>query len=188
MTTRTFFSFIAAATVVVMAFAAPVHAEMFPGETPPPSADSLQKLTAFLDSTGFVASRLELKDIDSDPVPELIALATAPRTKPQVRDRAIKCLSMFRDARVQEAFQELLARNKGDKNLGLIALSYLEAFGEDAVPDLEPLLTHKKPEVRAVVAKGFGLFGGQKGYDLLREHKSAETDATVLQAMSPFVQ
>jgi len=52
----------------------------------------------------------------------------------------------------------------------------------------KPFLEHKKPEVRAVVAKGFGMFGGQKGYDLLREHNRVESDARVLEAMRPFVQ
>jgi len=188
MTRRTHLTHLAAAAVLVLAFAAPAQAETFSGETPAASADSLKQLTAFLDSTSFVASRLELRDIDTDPVPELITIATAPRTRAQVRERAIQCLSMFRDARVREAFKGMLDHNKGDKTFGLIALSYLEAFGEDAVDDLKPFLEHKKPEVRAVVAKGFGMFGGQKGYDLLREHNRVESDARVLEAMRPFVQ
>ena len=171
-----------------ISFAMPASAEMYGGQGEKANADTLAKIEAFLDSSQFIASRQELKELDADPVPELISLAEGRKTSSLVKDRAIKCLSLFRDARVQKSFSKLLKQSRGKGDFKIIAMSYLEAFGEEAVDDLTPYLTSKKPEVRAAVARGFGMFGGQKGYDLLRDHTRTETDAKVLQAMRPFVQ
>jgi hypothetical protein len=154
---------------------------------PADEVDNLNSITAYLVGQSFIASRTELRAIDSDPVPELVAIAADRRKKPFVRERAIKCMSLFRDARVKKGFSEMLG-GRPDKYFSLVVMAYLEAFGEDAVEDIKPFLTHKKADVRATVVKGFGIFGGQKGYDLLVELEATESNPQVQAAIRGYVQ
>lgn len=149
--------------------------------------DNLEAVQTWLDSTQFMVSRTELMKVDPEPVPELIALAKGKKTPAEVRERAIKSLSLFRGEEVQAAFKDLLKQHGKGKLYMSVAFAYLEAFGEDAVPDLAPNLQSKDADIRATTARGFGIFGGQSGYDLLKEHRPNETDERVLQAMRPFV-
>ena len=154
---------------------------------PADEVDNLNAITAYLVGPTFIASRTELRAVDADPVPELVAIAADRRKKPFVRERAIKCMSLYRDARVQKGFASML-ETRPDQYFSLIVMAYLEAFGEDAVEDIKPFLTHKKADVRATVVKGFGIFGGQKGYDLLVELDAAESNPEVQAAIRGYVQ
>lgn len=149
--------------------------------------DHLDEITVYLVGQTFIASRTELRAIDADPVPELVEIASDRRKKPFVRERAIKCMSLFRDKRVQQGFAGLLD-GKPNRYFSYIVMAYLEAFGEDAVDDIKPFLTHKKADVRATVVKGFGIFGGQKGYDLLVELEQTESNPEVQAAIRGYVQ
>ena len=75
-----------------------------------------------------------------------------------------------------------------DRYFGLVVMAYLEAFGEEAVNDVKPFLTHRRASVRATVVKGLGIFGGQEGYDLLIEHEKTESSAEVQAQIRAFVQ
>lgn len=176
--------YITAAALLMVSSAGVAQAQEAPAEGAP---TQLAEVQAFLDSSQFMLSRTELMKIDADPVPELTALALGKKTPAEVRERSIKSLSLFRGEPVRAAFQAILKQHGGTKLYPAIAFAYLEAFGEDAVPELTPYLQGKNADVRATTARGFGLFGGQAGYDLLREHQRTETDERVLQAMRPFV-
>lgn len=190
---------IAVALVVPTTFATSVSAEPTPAvavdrldeaaEPHPSSAvtvNRLDEVRAYLASWEFIVSRKELQAVDPDPVPEVIQLATAKRTSPLVKERAIKCMSLYRSAQTKAAFVNLLDQ-RPDKNFSLIVMAFMEAFGEDAVDDVAPFLTHERPAVRAVVAKAFGIFGGQPGYDMLVEHNVVEKNLEVLTAMERWI-
>jgi hypothetical protein len=149
--------------------------------------DNLDAMIAYLVSPQFIASRSELRRVDTSPVPELIVVATDAKKKPFVRERAIKCLSLFRDQQVKAAFSQML-EGKADRYFSHKAMAYLEAFGEDAVDDLERFLTDSDPQVRLVVVKGFGLFGGQKGFDLLVERDKVEENPQILAQIKNYIQ
>lgn len=174
----------------ILALVTLVAASAMADPTPAGAADEVDQLdavTAYLVGPTFIASRTELRSIDADPVPELVSIASDRKKKPFVRERAIKCMSLFRDARVKKAFSELLD-GRVDQYFGFVVMAYLEAFGEDAVDDIKPFLTHKKADVRATVVKGFGIFGGQKGYDLLVELGETESNPDVQAAIRGYVQ
>jgi hypothetical protein len=149
--------------------------------------DNLDPVTGYLVSPQFIVSRPDLLKVDPDPVPELIAIAKDKKKKDFVRERAIQSLSLFRDARTQTAMTEML-QGKPDKYFSILAMSFLEAFGEDAVPTLKPFLADPDPNVRLTVVKGFGLFGGQAGYDLLVERDKAEDNAQILAQIRSYIQ
>lgn len=149
--------------------------------------DKLDDMIAYLVSPQFIASRSELRRVDQSPVPELIVVATDHKKKPFVRERAIKCLSLFRDQQVKQALSEML-EGKADRYFAHEAMAYLEAFGEDAVDDLSRFLEDSDPEVRLVVVKGFGLFGGQKGFDLLIERDKVEENPKILAEIRSYIQ
>ena len=169
---------------------APALAEPTPKAGSEADVDALDKLddvTVYLVAPGFLASRSELRRIDADPVPELVSIASDRKKKPFVRERAIKCMSLYHDSRAKAGFASLLT-NASDRYVGLVVLAYLEAFGEDAVSDVKPLLAHRKSAVRATVVKGLGTFGGQEGYDLLLERQKDERDPQVQAQILTFVQ
>ncbi len=149
--------------------------------------DHLDEMIVYMVSSQFIASRAELRRIDRTPVPELIVIANDRRKKPQVRQNAIKCMSLFRDKQVKAAFSEM-TDGRADKYFPFIAMAYLEAFGEDAVDDLSPFLNDRKSEVRMTIVKGFGIFGGQKGYDLLVERDKKENNPNVLAQIRNYIQ
>ena len=149
------------------------------------AVDSREAVEAYLGSGMFIVSRSELRKIDADPVPELTAIATDRRAKPLVRERAIKCMSLYRDARVEKTFASLV--EKPSRYLDVSIMAYMEAFGEEAFEDVAPYLEHRKANVRVVAAKALGMFGGQQGYDLLVKQKETEGDPNVLSAMERFV-
>jgi HEAT repeat protein len=150
--------------------------------------DQLEPVVAYLISPQFIASRSELSRVDRTPVPELIVIATDKKKKPFVRERALKCLSLFREKQVQLAFSQLLAEKLEPQLFPFAAMAYLEAFGEEAVPDLKPFLGDANAEVRVTVVKGFGLFGGQAGYDLLVERDKEEENPRVLAEIRSYIQ
>ncbi len=149
--------------------------------------DSLDAVITYLVASDFMVSRSTLNRIDTDPVPELITVATDRRKKSLVRERAIKSLSLYRDARVQRAFRDMVS-TQPNKYFNVIVMAYLEAFGEDAVKDIEPLLESKKANVRLTVVQALGIFGGQPGFELLQAKDKTEEDPKVLAKIRSYIQ
>lgn len=149
--------------------------------------DKLDEVTLYLFSPEFIASRSELRRIDADPVPELVKIAKDKRKKPFVRERAIKSMSLFRDGRTRQAFSSML-KGRPDRYFTFVVMAYMEAFGEESVADIKRFLDNKNPEVRMTVVQGFGLFGGQEGYDLLVERNKTESHPRVQTQIQSYVQ
>ena len=180
--------------LLAMVLVTPATADVPPTDTDASSSpgadpvlDNLDQIASYLVATNFIASRTELRAIDVDPVPELISIATDRRKKPFVRERAIKCLSLFRDARSRQGFKDLL-KSGPDRYFKLVVMAYLEAFGEDAVSDVKPYLTSHKSDVRLTVVQALGTFGGQEGFDLLVEMDKTENNPQVLARIRTYTQ
>jgi hypothetical protein len=166
------------------ALAGPNPANVPSGEA---ELDKLDDIAVYLVGPRFIPSRSELRKIDGDPVPELLKIASDRRKKPFVRERAIRCMSLYPDARVRQGFSAMLSEGP-NRYFGLVVMAYLEAFGEDVVADVKPFLTHRKSSVRATVVKGLGIFGGQEGYDLLVALEKSEDDAGVQAQIRSYIQ
>ncbi len=174
------------AVLLSLLMVVPAAAEMNP-ESGEMSVDNLNAVTGFLVSDQFLVSRLKLRKLDQDPVPELISIANDAKKKSFVRERAIKCMGLFRDKRVMVSFKDML-QSKPDQYFSVIVMSYLEAFGEDAVKDIKPFLDNKNADVRLTVVKGLGLFGGQSGFELLQEHDKKEANPQIQAEIRTYIQ
>ena len=95
-------------------------------------------------------------------------------------------MSLFRDKRSKATFQGVL-KQKPDRYFSTIVMSYLEAFGEDAVKDIEPHLKSADADVRLTVVKGLGIFGGQPGFEILQAHDKKEQNPQVLGQLRLYV-
>ena len=150
--------------------------------------DQLPEVVAFLDSAGFVMSRRELKAVDNDPVPELVTIALDKRKQKDMRLRAMGSLSLFpNDKRVEKAFKRMIKNTRNRSYYPVLVNAYLEAFGEEAVPAILPLLTDRDPKVRRLAVKALGTFGGQVGYDALVTLFKSERHPGVRSTLVGFV-
>ncbi len=173
--------------LAAMAIVTPVSAEMNPDPSESMTLDQLDLITGYLVSDQYIASRLKLRQLDQDPVPELITIAMDGKKKSYVRERALQSMSLFQDKRIKDAFLKLL-QEKPDRYFALTVMSYLEAFGEDGVKDVEGFLADANPDVRLAVVKGLGLFGGGRGFELLQSLDKTEQNPQVLSELRSYVQ
>lgn len=176
----------ASLAVVMMLMAAPVSAEMNPEGSGEMTLDNLDLITGYLVSDQYLASRLKLRKLDKDPVPELITIAQDTKKKVFVRERAIKSMSLFRDQRVKVAFEKML-KGAPDRYFSITVMSFMEAFGEDGVKDIKEFLAHSDAEVRLTTVRALGLFGGAAGYDLLQQHSKSEGNPQVLSQLQAYL-
>lgn len=176
----------ASLAMVMMLMAAPVSAEMNPEGSGEMTLDNLDLITGYLVSDQYLASRLKLRKLDKDPVPELITIAQDTKKKVFVRERAIKSMSLFRDQRIKVAFEKML-KGAPDRYFSITVMSFMEAFGEDGVKDIKEFLAHSDAEVRLTTVRALGLFGGAAGYELLQQHSKTEGNPQVLSQLQAYL-
>jgi len=142
----------------------------------------------FLVSEGFMPSRLELRHLSEDVVGDLVEIA-AGRYPWRVRQRAVRCLAMYRDdARALSTFEYLIGSiSPTSKLFPQVLVGYMEVLGEEGVDAVGPLLGHSSRFVRLGAVVGLGRFGGQRGYELLEKRWGKERDVLVKQQIQQYV-
>lgn len=171
--------------------ATPAFADYLPeGEDAKSSVDGKELLTEYLDSDHYVMSRLELRKYSDDVVTDLIDIAMNTRNPMKVRGRAIRSLAMYAadvDA-AAIALKSLISTVPPNHKLGpTIIVAYAEAMGEDAVDALRPFTEHDSKNVRLATVIALGRFGGQAGYDLLKQLAASEEHEEVLERINTYV-
>lgn len=152
--------------------------------------DSLELVEEFLASDQFILSRLELRKMSADVVADLLTVSHGKRYNTKMRSRAIQSLSLYArdDDRASLGLKALLKKIKpGHKLCPTVIVAYAEALGEDAVADIQSFATHKRADVRMAAVIAMGRYGGQAGYDLLKELKGSEKHKGVLKRIGSYV-
>ncbi len=150
---------------------------------------ALERTRAYLQSDAFVASRLELRRFSDDAPRDLVELALNRKLSQDLRQRAIKCLALYRDdARAKLALTALLDQlTARDALYPQVIVSYLEHQGEEGAERVVTLLANESATVREAAVIALGLYGGQLGYDALRESRAQEQDPRVQRAFGQYV-
>ena len=157
-----------------------------------PSQDEIapgpESVLEFLVGEEFMPSRLELRLRSGDIVGDLVEIVEG-RYPWRVRQRAVRCLSMYREAeRALPTFHHLLeSMSQSSELFPLVLVGYMEVLGEEGVQAVGPLLEHRSKFVRLGAVVGLGRFGGQQGYELLERRHSEEQDVLVRQQILQYV-
>ena len=118
----------------------------------------------------------------------LIAMATDTTELPSTRLRAIDALGLFeRDPQVATHFETTLFDGSADEViLRHSVTSSMKAFGDQALPWVQPYLAHREVQLRLTAIHAVGKFGGAEGRTLLQYHSRSETNHVALEQLSRF--
>lgn len=181
---------VAIVALVTFAAAAPVSAEYLPeGQEQRDVVPSRDMIVDYLAGEGFVLSRLELREYSPDPVEDLIEIANNTSHANEVRSRAIQSLGLYRqDARVSETLGEMVEKMSTRTPLFSVALhSYAHVHGEAAAETVAEYLDADDAQIRMTAVVSLGRFGGQTGFDILRERQDVEEDDQVRTRIESYV-
>ncbi|MGM0556933.1 MAG: HEAT repeat domain-containing protein [Myxococcota bacterium] len=176
--------------IITVAFAAPGFAEYLPSNTDQrdvvPSRDLLVE---FLGGEGYMPSRLELRKVSNEVVEDLASIAEDGSVDTTIRERAVDCLALYRsDATAHKTVRSLLddvSQNSPLFDNALMSLAQLG--GEKAVPTLAKFVDTDSESVRTAVVVALGRFGGQAGFELLKQRADIEQDENVQAHIARYV-
>lgn len=140
-------------------------------------------------SNGVVPTPAELAVVCDDPALALMAVVDNNKIRDGIRRFALQALTQFdEDERVFSYFENRLNSVNDKDTWKLMLLTFAQTFGERAVDSLAPLLTSSRNEKQLVAIEALGMFGGQAGYDLLKELLATDTlNEDVKSAIGNFV-
>lgn len=113
-----------------------------------------------------------------EPEAVLLEIAGDAEEPGRVRRAALGALSRFPSAEVRALYggilKETAAAPVGSREGHVVIMNVLAAFGEEALPEVLPLLAHPDVQVRLSVVAAVGRRGGAAGLQALREHADAD--------------
>lgn len=139
-------------------------------------------------SDGVIPTPAELAAICDDPALALMAVIENNRIRDGIRRFALQALTQYEsDERVFSFFEKHVNKVRDRETWKLMVLTFAQTFGERAVESIEPLLDHRRTEMKLTAIEALGMFGGQEGYNLLKNLVSESTSEEVQNAVSRFV-
>lgn len=161
-------------TLAALILASPAHA----GPTDAPSPTLADLLGAYEE----VPSAAQLQALGPDVSKQLMAVALDPEVPPSRRSRAVTALGHL-PGDEERAF--LVARLQGDDTLlqRKAAWALAAAYGDDAVPQIVPLLSHDDPHTREAAVRALGAVKGPAAREALTARRPLEREAHVLHAL-----
>jgi hypothetical protein len=181
---------VAAITIALMlGMAHSASAEYLPSNTQQSDqVESVDLMVQYLSEESYVPSRLELRQISSDAVSDLIEIANG-RHHVRVKNRAIQSLALYRsDQRAADAVEDLLAASKpGEKLFPSLIVSYAQLTGERGVKAIAGFVDHDRQEVRMAAVVALGRFGGADGYEVLAEAAESEEHPVVRDRIENYI-
>lgn len=147
-------------------------------------APTAQQVRELLSGYEYVPSGEDLRALGPDTLRVLIELYAAPDAPPWVRLRAIAAVGHYPEPATR-TFLLAVARAEGQSDLlvreAVLALG--RAFGEHAIADVRPFLSHREPVVREAAGMALGRIATPRAVDLLRARIVAERDPGVRRAL-----
>ncbi len=151
-------------------------------------ASGFEMVLEYLKTRQLVPNRLEFRKLSADPVADLTKIASG-RYEASVRVRAIESLALYtNDDRAIDTIDDLVARvGTKSKLFGPALVTWVAMHGESVVDAVMPYATHRDANVRMAAVVALGRYGGQAGFDRLKELKSVENDEVVRDRIAQIV-
>ncbi len=128
----------------------------------------------------------DFKRVSKDPRAVILAVWRDKKSSEILRLQALDALSLFPNEEVRALYLEILSGDWGKeapREAHRAINGLMLAFGESAVMDVAPLLTHADVQVRLTAAHALSKFGGESGRQLLLAHRDDETDKIVRESI-----
>lgn len=149
----------------------------------------LDKIRLLLSGYEYFPTRADLEAVSPNAQQVLIHIAQDKDALPTLRLRAIDALGLF--AQGEHAalyFEGTLHQQRGEEIYLRHAMSSsLKAFGQQALPWVQPYLEHQDMQLRLTAIHSIGNLGGQEGIELLRVRHTVEQDSFVRKQMGRFL-
>jgi hypothetical protein len=148
-----------------------------------------EKIKLLLSGYEFFPKREELEAVTPHAQQVLVAIAEDQGALPSLRLRAIDALGFFPQGEPAALyFEQVLHRGQGeDVFLRHAMTASLQAFGQQALPWVQPYLEHADLQMRLSAVHAVGRFGGVEGVQILRARQVVERDAFVKKQLGKFV-
>ncbi len=146
--------------------------------------DSVQTMLLAYDT---FPSAADFKKVAKDPRAQLLAIYRSSQSTKIVRLQALDALSLFPNAEVRALYRELLSKDWGKKAPAAAHRAInglMHGFGEAAVEDITPLLSHQDVQIRLTVVHALAKSGGESGRQILLDHFDSEVDKVVRETIT----
>ena len=148
----------------------------------------MEIMVYYMKSDAFIPSRLELRQISSDVVADLVDIATSNRSE-KVRGRAIQSLALYRsDQRAVKTLSELMSDfEPGDELFPAVLVSYAQTLGEKSVDEIDEFARHHREDVRMAAVVALGRYGGNAGMRVLAEVAESEEHPVIQKRINRYL-
>lgn len=147
------------------------------------------KVELLLSGYEYFPTREDLEKASSNAQEILIQIAENEEALPSTRLRAVDALGLFKeDIKTAAFFEKTLHRGGQDKAIVRHAMtSSLKAFGQQALPWVQPYLGHQDLQMRISAVHAVGRLGGVEGVQMLQFQRQIEPELLVRQQMVRFL-
>ncbi len=149
----------------------------------------IDKVKLLLSGYEFFPTREDLERATPMAAQVLMHIAEDEEALPSMRLRAVDALGFFqKEDKVALYFEAALQQEHREAvYLRHTVTSSLRAFGQQALPWVQPFLTHQNLQVRLSAVHALGRFGGDEGLGMLRVQHDLEQDVFVREQLQKFI-
>ena len=184
------FKLIVASLLLVGFAATPATADYLPGEEQKKErVESIDDVVKYLESSHFVPSRLEFRQLTADAVGDLVKVVKSKKYALKLRARALQSLPLYsNDERAVQLVDEMMTKTSPRSKLfGPAVIAYAAVHGESVTEAIAPYAEHPEPDVRMAAVVALGRFCGQAGFEMVRNLIPDEPDPEIRARMEQLV-
>jgi HEAT repeat protein len=129
----------------------------------------------------------DFKKVAKDPRAQLLNIYKAPDSNELIRLQALDALSLFPNAEVRALYREILSadwKSSASRATHRAINGLMHGFGQSAIEEVSPLLTHRDIQVRLTVVHALAKSGGETGRQILLDHLEDEKDRVVRETIT----